>query len=147
MIFTSNQPKTNLNIPVVGDTIKINRKVALKLKESMGIQFHPIVMDVTRVNGVQADNVTLKGKLTKSNGSICRCCGKTLKTDMSKITGLGPVCSKYLGVQHPKSSEEVESYKEMVEKKVEEIGEFEFTIKTNQIRKWDGIGSMFLKLK
>ena len=147
MIFTQDQVKKDLNIPVVGDTIKITRKVALAVKNQMGLQFHPIVLDVTKIQGVNDNMVTLSGKLTQNNGGICRCCGKTLKTEMSKLTGFGPVCSKFVGVQHPKTKEEIETYKEKMAQKIEQIGEFDITLPKNHIKKWDGLGSMFLKIK
>jgi hypothetical protein len=70
MIFTQDQVKKDLNIPVVGDTIKITRKVALAVKNQMGLQFHPIVLDVTKIQGVNDNMGPLGGNLTQNNGGI-----------------------------------------------------------------------------
>jgi hypothetical protein len=145
MIFTSDS-KPNINFKLVGDTIKVGRKVALSIKKSMGLKFHPILIDVTTIVTFDERTMTLKGKLTKQNGGICRCCGKTLKTDMSKMTGIGPVCSKYVGVQHPKTEEDLEKYNQDLSNMIDQIGEFQFTIAKNRIEKWEGMGSLMMKV-
>jgi len=43
------QSQERLNITLVGDTIKIGRKIALGIKEEYGLEFHPILIDVTSV--------------------------------------------------------------------------------------------------
>ena len=146
MIHTSETKNKELNIKLVGDTIKIGRKVAMGIKKAMNIKFHPILVDVTTVVSVSDHTITLKGKLTKQNGGICRCCGKTLKTDMSKMTGIGPVCSKYVGVQHPKTEEDLENYNQDMSNMIDQIGEFQFTIAKNRIEKWEGMGSLMMKV-
>ena len=92
------QAQQRMNITLVGDTIKIGRKIALGIKEEYGLEFHPILIDVTAVTGMTDRALRVKGKLTKENGGVCRCCAKTLTDDVSKLTGIGPVCSKYVGV-------------------------------------------------
>jgi hypothetical protein len=69
MIFTSDS-KPNINFKLVGDTIKVGRKVALSIKKSMGLKFHPILIDVTTIVTFDERTMTLKGKLTKKNGGI-----------------------------------------------------------------------------
>jgi hypothetical protein len=146
MIHTSETPNKELNIKLVGNTIKIGRKVAMGIKKAMNIKFHPILVDVTTIVSVSDKTITLNGKLTKQNGGICRCCGKTLKTDMSKTTGIGPVCSKFLGVPHPKTEKGLEAYKKDVIETIDRIGEFQFTIAKNRIVKWEGVGSLMMKM-
>lgn len=146
MIHTSETPNKELNIKLVGDTIKIGRKVAMGIKKAMNIKFHPILVDVTTVVSVSDHTITLKGKLTKQNGGICRCCGKTLKTDMSKMTGIGPVCSKFVGVPHPKTEQDLEVYQKDMVDTIDRIGEFQFTIAKNRIEKWEGVGSLMMKI-
>jgi hypothetical protein len=146
MIHTSTDKQKELNIKLIGDTIKIGRKIGLSIKKTMGLKFFPILVDVTTLVSVDDTTMTLKGKLTKENGGICRCCGKTLKTEMSKMTGIGPVCTKHVGVKHPKTKEELEKYKQEMSDKIDEIGEFQFTIQKNRIEKWNGSGSVLMKL-
>ena len=142
------QAQKRIDIKLVGDTIKIGRKIALGIKEEYGLEFHPILIDVTAVTAITDKALRLKGKLTKENGGVCRCCGKTLTDDVSKVTGIGPVCSKYVGVAHPRSAYdtvEIENYKQEMSQKIDEIGEFEFWIPKKSIVKWDGMGGVMMK--
>jgi len=118
----------DMNIKLVGNTIKIGRKVAMGIKENYNLEFHPILVDVTEVMVMSNKAFKLKAKLTKENGGICRCCGRTLTDEMSQVTGIGPVCAKYVGVEHPKSKDDVEQFKVDISNKIDEIGEFEFWI-------------------
>ena len=140
------QAKQRVDIKLIGDTIKIGRKIALGIKEEYGLEFHPILIDVTGVTGVTDKALRVKGKLTKENGGICRCCAKTLTDDISKLTGIGPVCSKYVGEPHPVSIYQVDEYKERLSKKIDDIGEFEFWIPKKAIVKWNGMGGVMMKM-
>jgi hypothetical protein len=62
------------------------------------------------------------------------------------MTGIGPVCSKYVGVQHPKTKENLEKYNEDMSNMIDQIGEFQFTIAKNRIEKWEGMGSLMMKV-
>jgi len=139
--------QVDLNLKLVGNTIKLGRKIAEGIKENKNIDFFPILVDVTEVMTMSNKAFKLKAKLTKENGGICRCCGKTLTDYMSQITGIGPVCAKYVGVEHPKSVSEVEKFKADMSKKIDEIGEFEFWIPKRQIVEWNGAGAMMLKIR
>jgi hypothetical protein len=103
-------------------------------------------VDVTAVTAMTDRALRLKGKLTKENGGVCRCCGKTLTDEMSQVTGIGPVCAKYVGVEHPKSKNDVEKFKEDMSNKIDEIGEFEFWIPKRAVIKWDGMGGVMLRM-
>ena len=140
------QSQKRIDIKLVGDTIKIGRKIALGIKEEYGLDFHPILVDVTAVTAMTDRALRLKGKLTKENGGVCRCCGKTLTDEMSQVTGIGPVCAKYVGVEHPKSKNDVEKFKEDMSNKIEEVGEFEFWIPKRAVIKWDGMGGVMLRM-
>jgi hypothetical protein len=140
------QSQKRIDIKLVGDTIKIGRKIALGIKEEYGLDFHPILVDVTAVTAMTDRALRLKGKLTKENGGVCRCCGKTLTDEMSQVTGIGPVCAKYVGVEHPKSKNDVKKFKEDMSNKIDEIGEFEFWIPKRAVIKWDGMGGVMLRM-
>jgi hypothetical protein len=143
------QAQKRMNITLVGDTIKIGRKIALGIKEEYGLEFHPILIDVTAVTGMTDRALRIKGKLTKENGGICRCCAKTLTDDISKVTGIGPICSKYVGVPHPRNlydTNEIETYKKNMSEKIDSIGEFEFWIPKKAIVKWNGMGGVMVKM-
>ena len=140
------QSQKRIDIKLVGDTIKIGRKIALGIKEEYGLDFHPILVDVTAVTAMTDRALRIKGKLTKENGGVCRCCGKTLTDEMSQVTGIGPVCAKYVGVEHPKSKNDVKKFKEDMSNKIDEIGEFEFWIPKRAVIKWDGMGGVMLRM-
>ena len=140
------QSQKRIDIKLVGDTIKIGRKIALGIKEEYNLDFHPILVDVTAVTAMTDRALRIKGKLTKENGGVCRCCGKTLTDEMSQVTGIGPVCAKYVGVEHPKSKNDVEKFKEDMSNKIDEIGEFEFWIPKRAVIKWDGMGGVMLRM-
>jgi len=134
-----------LNLRLVGNTIKIGRKVAMGIKENYNLEFHPILVDVTEVMTISNRAFKLKAKLTKENGGICRCCGKTLTDEMSQVTGIGPVCAKYVGVKHPKTKNEVEQFKVDMSNKIDEIGEFEFWIPKRAIVEWNGTAGVMMR--
>ena len=140
------QSQKRIDIKLVGDTIKIGRKIALGIKEEYGLDFHPILVDVTAVTAMTDRALRVKGKLTKENGGVCRCCGKTLTDEMSQVTGIGPVCAKYVGVSHPKSKNDLVKFKEDMSNKIDEIGEFEFWIPKRAVIKWDGMGGVMLRM-
>ena len=140
------QSQKRIDIKLVGDTIKIGRKIALGIKEEYNLDFHPILVDVTAVTAMTDRALRVKGKLTKENGGVCRCCGKTLTDEMSQVTGIGPVCAKYVGVEHPKSKNDVKKFKEDMSNKIDEIGEFEFWIPKRAVIKWDGMGGVMLRM-
>ena len=140
------QSQKRIDIKLVGDTIKIGRKIALGIKEEYGLDFHPILVDVTAVTAMTDRALRIKGKLTKENGGVCRCCGKTLTDEMSQVTGIGPVCAKYVGVEHPKTKDDVNKFKEDMSNKIDEIGEFEFWIPKRAVIKWDGMGGVMLRM-
>jgi len=136
-----------VNIKLVGNTIKLGRNIARDIKEENNLEFHPILVDVTEIVTMSNRAMKLKAKLTKENGGICRCCGKTLTDYMSQVTGIGPVCAKYVGVEHPKTKNDVEQFKADMSKKIDEIGEFEFWIPKRQIVQWNGSASLIMKVK
>jgi len=144
--FQKNSQK-EVNIKLVGNTIKLGRNIARDIKEENNLEFHPILVDVTEIVTMSNRAMKLKAKLTKENGGICRCCGKTLTDYMSQVTGIGPVCAKYVGVEHPKTKNDVEQFKADMSKKIDEIGEFEFWIPKRQIVQWNGSASLIMKVK
>ena len=134
-----------MNIKLVGNTIKIGRKVAMGIKENYNLDFHPILVDVTEVMIMSNKAFKLKAKLTKENGGICRCCGRTLTDEMSQVTGIGPVCAGYVGVKHPNSIKDVEQFKIDMSNKIDEIGEFEFWIPKRAIIEWKGTAGVMMR--
>ena len=135
-----------LNIDLVGNTIKLGRNIAMDIKKEYELDFHPILVDVTKVITVSEKAMKLEAKLTKENGGICRCCGRTLTDEMSQMTGVGPVCATYVGVPHPASRKDIPLFQQKMSERIDEVGSFEFWIPKRQIKEWNGHAAVLLKL-
>jgi len=127
-----------VNWPTVGETIKLGRMVGAQLKEKYGLQFNPILIDITRVKSVSPKAVLFRGKMTVKRGKVCTCCLKTLTDEFSMLTGMGKICAGHLGVEYITDASQAERFREDYLKKVEEIGELEFWVPKSQIKKWEG---------
>jgi len=136
----------NLNIPAIGDTIKIARKAGQNLKEAYGLKFNPILLDVTKVLAISPKAVKFAAKLTIKRGSVCTCCMKTLTDEFSMLTGLGKTCAKHVGVPYITDKSQAESFRLEYMKRVDEIGEMEFWIPKSQIKTWEGTADILLKM-
>jgi hypothetical protein len=71
--------------------------------------------------------------MTTSDVSSCRCCGKDLTDWRSQATGVGPVCSKSLGIPYVKKEEDVEVFKKLLKIKIDKIGDLTFWLAKSQI--------------
>lgn len=136
----------NVNVPAIGDTIKIGRSIGEKLKEQHNLKFNPILIDVTKVLSFTAKAVKFSGKLTSKKGSICNCCARTLTDEFSMLTGVGKTCAKHMGIEYITDSSQVEKFREEYLKKIEEIGEMEFWVPRTQIKNWNGKFSGLLEV-
>lgn len=126
--------------PLNNESITLKRSFALKIKKEYGFQFMPILVDVVKTTKISQKAVKIVAKLTKENGDICRCCGATLTDHFSMITGIGPICSKNLGVKYIKSEMEIQRFREDLVSKIDEIGEFEFWLPKSQVKEYIGGG-------
>jgi hypothetical protein len=128
-----------MNWPCQGETIKLGRKKGMELKETYGLQFNPILIDITRVKAVSPKAVQFEGKLTVKRGDVCTCCLKTLTDEFSMLTGMGKICAKHVGVEYITDKSQAERFREDYLKRVEEIGVLTFWVPKSQIKKWDGV--------
>ena len=135
-----------VNIDLVGNTIKLGRNIAMDIKDEYELDFHPILVDVTKIITVSNKAMKLEAKLTKENAGICRCCGRSLTDEMSQLTGIGPVCSTYVGVKHPSTRKDLPEFKAKMDKKIDEVGTFEFWIPKRSIKEWNGHAAVMMKL-
>lgn len=130
-----NKSKTvNVRIPLLGETLKIGRKIAQELKEKNNLEFNPLLIDITEIVSVSPKAIKIKGKLTVKRFKICNCCAKTLTDEFSMLTGLGKTCAKHLGVKYITDSSQVDKFREDYLKRVDEIGEMEMWIPKSQIQ-------------
>ena len=136
----------NLNIPTIGETVKIGRSIGQDLKEKHGLKFNPILIDITKVLAVSPKAVKFAGKMTVKRGDVCMCCAKTLTDEFSMLTRMGKTCAKHMGVEYITDSSQAERFRNEYLAKVEEIGEMEFWIPKSRIIKWDGKTEVILKM-
>jgi len=135
-----------LNIPTIGETIKIGRAIGQKLRETYNLQFNPILIDITKVLSVSPKAVKFAGKMTVKRGDVCMCCAKTLTDEFSMLTKLGKTCAKHMRVEYITDISQAERLREDYLKRVEEIGEMEFWVPKSRIIKWEGKTEVILKM-
>ena len=134
-----------VNWPTTGETIIIGRKIGQQLKETYGLEFNPMLIDITRLLGVSPKAVKFAGKMTIKRGKICTSCMKDLTDEFSMLTGMGKICAKHFKVPYIKDASEAARFREDYLKRVEEIGEMEFWIPRKQIKKWTGMTEAILR--
>ena len=140
-----NERTIQVNWPTFGETLVIGRKIGQQLKETYGLEFNPVLIDITRLLGVSPKAVKFSGKMTVKRGKICMCCGRDLSDEFSMLTKMGKTCSSHMKVEYIKDKSEVERFRNDYLKRVEEIGEMEFWIQKSQIKKWNGITESVVK--
>jgi hypothetical protein len=130
-----------VNWPAVGETLILGRKKAQELKETYGLEFNPLLIDVTRVLGISPKAIQFSGKMTIKRGKICTCCMRDLTDEFSMLTGMGKTCASHMKVPYIKDASETARFREDYLKRVDEIGEMEFWVPKKQIKKWDSVTS------
>jgi hypothetical protein len=135
-----------MNWPTPGETIIIGRKIGQDLKKEYELEFNPTLLDITRLLGVSAKAVKFAGKMTIKRGKICTSCMRDLTDEFSMLTGMGKTCARHLKVPYIKDASETTRFREDYLKRVEEIGEMEFWVPKNQIKKWNGSTEKVVKM-
>lgn len=125
-------------LPTPGETIKIGRVIGMKLKETYGLKFNPLLIDITKVVAMTDKAVKFSGKLTIKRGDVCTSCLKTLTDEFSMLTGMGKTCAKNVGVPYITDKSQASKFREEYLKRVDEIGEMEFWVPKSKIVKWEG---------
>ena len=134
-----------MNWPTPGETIIIGRNVGQQLKETYGLEFNPMLIDITRLLSVSPKAVKFSGKMTIKRGKICTSCMRDLTDEFSMLTGMGKICAGHMKVPYIKDASEATRFREDYLKRVEEIGEMEFWIPRKQIKKWTGMTETILR--
>ena len=146
IVKEENKNKTvKMNWPTEGESIILARKIGQQLKETYGLEFNPVLIDITRLLSVSPKAVKFAGKMTVKRGNICRCCGRELTDEFSMLTKMGKTCAKHMKVEYIKDKSEVERFRNDYLKRVEEIGEMEFWVPKSQIKKWNGMTESIVK--
>ena len=134
-----------MNWPTPGETIIIGRNVGQQLKETYGLEFNPMLIDITRLLSVSPKAVKFSGKMTIKRGKICTSCMRDLTDEFSMLTGMGKICAAHMKVPYIKDASEATRFREDYLKRVDEIGEMEFWIPRKQIKKWTGMTETILR--
>ena len=142
----ASQKTISMNWPTTGETIIIGRKIGQQLKETYGLEFNPTLLDITRLLGVSPKAVKFADKMTIKRGKICTSCMKDLTDEFSMLTGMGKICARHLKVPYIKDASETTRFREDYLKRVDEIGEMEFWVPKNQIKKWNGATQSVVKM-
>lgn len=137
--FFGNDVKLSVDFDKVVDTkivnvdIKVSKFIAKKIKEDNKLEFAPFLLTISQVLGETNKAYKVVGKMTTSDVTSCRCCGKDLTDWRSQATGVGPTCSKHLNIPYVKKQEDVEVFKKMLKFKIDQIGDLTFWLAKSQI--------------
>lgn len=143
----SNQKNTHkMNIPTVGETIKVGRGIGERLKETYSLKFNPILLDITKVLAVSPKAVKFEAKLTEKRGKVCCVCARTLTDELSMLSGVGKMCSQHVGVPYLTDKSQAESFRQEYLKRINELGTMEVWVPKSQIKVWDGKTEIILKM-
>ena len=118
----------------VSVNIKISKFIAKRIAEDNDLEFKPFLLTVTKVLRETPKAYQVVGKMNTSDVSSCRCCGLDLTDWRSQATGVGPVCSKSLGIPYVKKEEDVVVYKKLLKLKIDKIGDLTFWLAKSQIK-------------
>lgn len=121
-----------------GQTILVGRKVGQGLRKKYGLEFNPMILDITEIIEVSPKAIRFKAKMTVSRGKWCCICNKTLTDELSMLSGVGKICSKHFQVPYLTSKDDAEVYRQNYLKRIEEIGEMEVLAPKSSIKKWEG---------
>ena len=135
-----------MRIPTPGETVTVGRKIGQQMKEAYGLEFNPMIIDITKLLAVSPKAIKFSGKLTTGRGKVCRCCAKTLTDEFSMLTGVGKLCAKHIGVEYITDRSQSERFRNEYLDRVEEIGEMEFWIPKSQMKKWEGKTEVVLQM-
>jgi hypothetical protein len=127
------QPQTESNPIDVNVDIKVRKFIAKKIKEENELEFAPFMITISKVLRETAKAYQVVGKMTTSDVTSCRCCGKDLTDWRSQATGVGPVCSKHLNIPYVKNEADVAVYKKLLKLKIDQIGDLTFWLAKSQI--------------
>lgn len=142
---TDAKNRIDVNIDIIGETIVVGRTTGEDLKKQKGLDFNPMLLDITEVMTLTPKAIKFKGKLTTKNCGVCKSCGRTLTDEFSRLTGYGKTCAKHLKVEYIKDKSELRRFNNDVLQRIEEIGEMEFWVPRRQIKVWNGESAILLR--
>ena len=118
----------------VNVNLKISKFIAKRIAEDNNLEFKPFLVTITKVLRTTNRAYQVIGRMNTSDVTSCRCCGKDLTDWRSQATGVGPVCSKSLGIPYVRKEEDVVVYKKLLQLKMENIGDLTIWVPKSQIK-------------
>lgn len=106
----------------VGDKITIKKWIANKLAESQGMEFFFRNLEISEMLDETSRAIEIKVKFVSDIQNSCHMCGRSLDCEISRATGIGPVCIKKIGVKRPSKATAQEMLK-AIDQLTERIGE------------------------
>ena len=135
-----------MRIPTPGETVTVGLKIGQQMKETYGLEFNPMIIDITKLLAVSPKAIKFSGKMTVGRNKVCRCCAKTLTDEFSMLTGVGKTCAKHMRIPYITDISQADRFREDYLRRVEEIGEMEFWVPKSQVKKWEGKTEIILKM-
>jgi hypothetical protein len=135
-----------LRIPTPGETVTVGRKIGQQMKDKYGLEFNPMIIDITKLLAVSPKAIKFSGKMTTGRSKVCRCCAKTLTDEFSMLTGVGKTCANHMRIPYITDISQADRFREDYLRRVEEIGEMEFWVPKSQVKKWEGKTEVILKM-
>jgi hypothetical protein len=135
-----------MRIPTPGETITVGRKIGQQMKETYGLEFNPMIIDITKLLAVSPKAVKFSGKMTTGRSKVCRCCAKTLTDEFSMLTGVGKTCATHMRIPYITDVTQADRFREDYLRRVDEIGEMEFWVPKAQLKKWEGKTEVVLQM-
>lgn len=105
-----------------GDKITIKKWIANKLAESQGMDFFFRNLEITEVLDETFKAVQVKVKFVSDVQTSCHLCGRSLDCEISRATGIGPVCASKIGFKRPKKADAGQML-QAIDQLTERIGE------------------------
>jgi hypothetical protein len=118
----------------VNVNLKVSKFIAKRIAEDNELEFNPYLVTITKVLRTTNRAFQVVGRMNTSDVTSCRCCGKDLTDWRSQATGVGPICSKSLGIPYVTKEEDVEVFKKLLKLKIENIGDLTFWVPKSQIK-------------
>lgn len=84
-----------------GQIIEVKAFVARRLKADLNMEYFFRNLEVMEVLAETPRAYQVKVKFVSKIVTSCHICGAELDTDVSRATGIGPVCAKRIGLQRP----------------------------------------------
>jgi hypothetical protein len=133
--FVNNEETKKSFIPKdVNIDIKVKRYIATKIAEENNTDFKPFLMTISKVLDETKYAYKVVGRMTTSDVTCCRNCGRDLTDWRSQATGVGSTCAKHMGIEYVRKQEDIEVFLKMLQIMVDRVGDLTFWLPKSQIK-------------